>query len=154
MLFDIILGKISGSIFSRGVKLSRGFLMPCQLTLADWHHPHARRALSQDAIGRALCVMVRTFAIEFIRAWLNFLAGWAGCRCHPVRAGCPRHRVRAIPAALDVRRSRRIGVSFYIHSRQTVLCSCVVGRFTELWASSSWDLRCSCHLSQSLGGIL
>ncbi|KAH9174082.1 hypothetical protein EDB89DRAFT_1954810 [Lactarius sanguifluus] len=42
---------------SRVVKLSRTFLMPCQLTLAFWHHPRARRALSQDAIGRALCVM-------------------------------------------------------------------------------------------------
>ncbi|KAH9160975.1 hypothetical protein EDB89DRAFT_2033029 [Lactarius sanguifluus] len=51
MLFD------EYRVHSRGVKLSRAFLMPCQLTLAFWHHPRARRALSQDAIGRALCVM-------------------------------------------------------------------------------------------------
>ncbi|KAH9022265.1 hypothetical protein EDB85DRAFT_2293252 [Lactarius pseudohatsudake] len=35
---------------------SRLFIMPFQPMLA-WHHPRARRALSQDAIGRALCVM-------------------------------------------------------------------------------------------------
>ncbi|KAH9013931.1 hypothetical protein EDB85DRAFT_1899465 [Lactarius pseudohatsudake] len=44
-------------VHSRGVKLSRAFLMPFQLMLAVWHHPCARHALSQDAIGRALCVM-------------------------------------------------------------------------------------------------
>ncbi|KAH9018078.1 hypothetical protein EDB85DRAFT_2200948 [Lactarius pseudohatsudake] len=88
--------------FSRGVKLSRTFLMPCQLTLAVWHHPRARRAPSQDVIGRALCVMdagVTQFVLD-----------------------------------------RVIGSSLY-QLRSTFVTPKDRGYFTELWASSSWDLQ-------------
>ncbi|KAH9009167.1 hypothetical protein EDB85DRAFT_1460124 [Lactarius pseudohatsudake] len=37
-------------------------------------------------------------------------AVYHGCRCHPVCAGCPSHPVRAMPAALDIRWSRRIQI--------------------------------------------
>ncbi|KAH9040564.1 hypothetical protein EDB84DRAFT_1475653 [Lactarius hengduanensis] len=48
--------------------------MLCQLTLAFWCRPRARRVLTQGTIGRAFHIVVRAFVVMFARAWLNFLA--------------------------------------------------------------------------------
>ncbi|KAH9171325.1 hypothetical protein EDB89DRAFT_1971968 [Lactarius sanguifluus] len=79
--------------------------------------PSIRCSVAHDVVGPMLSDvrLSRTESDSLVKLSHTFLAY--------VHAGCPGHRVRAMPAAFGIRHFRRIGVSLCIHLCQTVLCS-------------------------------